>query len=262
MRKLVKRSLLSFCVFGISLLCSSQDMNSQYSFKGNEKVLDIACGEGENALKLAKIVSKGAVIGVDFSMGVIESAKKKHLQAPSHLSFKYKEFGEMNFPDKFDLVTCLSAKQFIFDQSELLKQIYPLLKSKGHLLVKIPSKRPVALDSAIKALITSEKWEDYFITFYPKSNLYKKEDYKHLLEKMHFETLELKTTPVDEIFASVDQFKDYILPWLPYVNVVPVELREEFMKEFMEKYLKIFPMDAEGRVHFLVEKLEILAQKT
>ena len=194
-------------------------------------------------------------------MAVIDQAKKMHLQAPSHLSFKYKEMKEMNFPDKFDLVTCFSAKQFMYDQSELLKQIHPLLKPKGHLLVKIPSRVPVALDSAIKALITSEKWEDYFITFYPKSNLYKKEDYKSLLEKMHFETLKVKMIPTDETFASVEQFQEYIVSWLPYLEAVPKELQEEFMKEFMQKYLKIFPVDAEGKVHFLVEKLEILAQK-
>lgn len=266
MKKLLRKVLLTSSVLSSFLLYSAQDnvetFQVDYPFKGNEKILDIGCGEGENSLKLARIVTKGAVVGVDFSMALIERAKRRNLQAPSHLSFKYKEFGEMQFPDKFDLITCFSAKQFIFDQPELLKQAYPLLKPKGHILVKIPTKVPVALESAIKALITSEKWEDYFITFYPKSNLYKKEEYKNLLEKMHFQALEFKTIPVDETFASVDQFKEYILPWLPYVDVIPKELQEEFMKEFMQKYLKIFPIDAEGKVHFLVEKLEILAQKT
>lgn len=265
MRKLVKRTLFVFCMFNGLLLYSGQGAEEAfqdiYPFKGNEKVLDIGCGEGKNSLKLARIVSKGAVIGVDFSMAMIEEAKKQHLQSPSHLSFKYKEFGEMSFPDKFDLVTCFGQKQFVFDQCELLKQIYPLLKDKGHVVVKIPTRVPVALDSAIKAVITNEKWEEYFITFYPKWNVYKKEDYKTLLEKMHFQTVELKTTPVDETFASVELFKEYILPWLPYLEVLPKELQEVFMEEFMQRYLKIFPIDSEGKVHFLVEKLEVLAQK-
>jgi trans-aconitate methyltransferase len=232
-----------------------------YSLKGNEKILDVGCGEGSNALKLAKAVSKGSVVGVEFSLAAIEEAKQKHLQAPSHLSFKYKELGKLQFSDKFDVVTCLSAKQLTFNQEDLLKQIHPLLKSKGHLIIAIPARVPVALDSAIKAVITSDQWEEYFVTFYPKWNLLKKEEYRTLLANMHFEVIEMKSHSLEEVFTSLASFKEYIAIWLPYLQAVPKNLQEAFIEDVSQRYLKIFPKDAKGNMHFLVEKLEIVAQK-
>lgn len=232
-----------------------------YSFQGTENVLDIACGSGKNSLEIAKLVRKGAVIGVDFSKTVIEEAKKKHLQGPSNLSFKCKEFAHLDFKNEFDVVTCFSPRQFLFDQPRLLKNMHAVLKAGGKIIVKIPTKLPVAMESALRALTTKEKWSDYFITFHPKWNFYKKEDYKKLLTESLFTVNSMKISPAEEIFPSIQAFKDFIKSWLPYFEAVPKNMEKEFLDELALSYTNILPLDAEGRVHFFVEKLEVVAQK-
>lgn len=245
-------------VFNFSL----QAREPLYSFKGDEKVLDLCCGEGDLSLSIAKVVRKGAVCGVDFSKSVIEEAKKKHLRAPSHLSFKHKDLKDLHFSDLFDVVTTLSLNSALYHPRDLLKKIHDLLKPSGMVDIAFVKKIPTAVQSALKACITDEKWAEYFLTYYPKAPVMEEADLKVLFEKQKFKTLEFKAVSDDELFSSTEAFQTFIKKWLPYVAILPEAKQQDFLDFFTEKYLRIFPRDKQGQIHFLVEKYEFLAQKT
>ncbi|PCI96000.1 hypothetical protein COB11_00545 [Candidatus Aerophobetes bacterium] len=253
----MKYSALFFSGF---LLCSSFSSES-YTFKGTEKVLDIACGSGKSSRDIARIVEKGSVLGIDFTKKVINEAKRKNLQGPSNLSFKLKEMDNWDYNSEFDVVRCDSPHQFIFNQEKLLKNMHALLKKDGHIIVRIPARLPVALESALRAVTTSEKWNDHFLTFHPIFNIYKKSEYTKLLTKNHFSIVNMKTTPSEEIFSSEETFKEFIKGWLPYFEAVPTELKNDFLEDLTKRYLRILPLDKEGKVHFFIEKLEVVAKK-
>lgn len=232
-----------------------------YQFQGSEKVLELGCGDGNYAVEISKSLSKGAVVGLEFSKQVIDAAKKKHLQAPSRLSFKYQEWDKLAFSEKFDLVTILHLEPLLLDQDLLLKEVSELVKEGGYFLVRVPTRLPVALESSIKAIVTEEKWLDHFATLTPSWKLHKKEEYQKLLEKMKFSVIATKKVTVEEVFMSVSQFHHFILAALPEYKELTPALRKELVAQCADRYLKIFPVDAEGRVHFLVEKCEMLAQR-
>jgi trans-aconitate methyltransferase len=49
--------------------------------------------------------------------------------------------------------------------------------------------------------------------------------------------------------------------WLPYVQRVPADLREEFIAAVAERYTTRHPLDADGKVHVRMVRLEIAAVK-
>ncbi len=245
----------------LSLLASCGYGQTLYTFKGSEKVLDVGCGEGDSSLQIAKIVRKGAVIGVDFSKSVIEKAKSKHLQSPSHLSFRFKDFQDLSFTETFDVVTCYNLNQSLYAPGEFLKKIESLLKPKGFLDLELFYKVPIAVKSTLKALTTEDKWLDYFLAFDPKWNISSEEDYQKILSSYNFSCLETKKSPKEQIFFSEESFDLFLTSWIPYLKALPESLHQSFVKDFIKRYLEIFPKDREGNIHFLAEKLNILAQK-
>ena len=246
------------CLFATSCSLFSQAL---YTFKGNEKVLDVGCGEGDSSLQIARIVRKGAVIGVDFSKHVIEKAKSKHLQAPSHLSFRWKDFKELSFAEAFDVVTCYNLNQSLYAPSDVFKKVGCLLKPKGFLDVELFFKVPIVVKSLLKALTTEEKWMDYFLAFDPNWNISSEEDYLKLLSSLNFCCIETKKKPKEQIFLTEESFDAFLTAWIPYLKAIPESLHQQFVKDFIKRYLEVFPKDSEGNIHFLAEKLNILAQK-
>lgn len=112
-----------------------------FSLLGNVRgqvILDLACGEGYNARKLAR---KGAVVtGVDFSHRLIDLAKaeeaRDRLKIDYHLSdaASLKEFST----DHFDVVTCFMALQDIEDYEKAISEVCRVLKAKGRFVFSIP----------------------------------------------------------------------------------------------------------------------------
>ena len=50
---------------------------SELSLKGNERVLDLGCGDGVNTALIAEALPNGEVVGIDASKGMIDTAKPK-----------------------------------------------------------------------------------------------------------------------------------------------------------------------------------------
>jgi trans-aconitate methyltransferase len=47
--------------------------------------------------------------------------------------------------------------------------------------------------------------------------------------------------------------------WLPYLERIPENLRERFVDELITRYLQDHPLDASGRCHVAMVRLEVEA---
>lgn len=64
-------------------------------------------------------------------------------------------------------------------------------------------------------------------------------------------------------FPSVEGMAGWIrTTWLPFTERIPVEMRDDFVKEIMRRYLMDHPADAEGVIHLDMIRLEVDAQKS
>lgn len=91
------------------------------NLKGNEKVLDLACGFGRHALELA---NRGCqVTGVDITPAYIEDATKEATQKNLPAKFICADLRELNFKEEFDIVLNLAdgAIGYLENDEENLK---------------------------------------------------------------------------------------------------------------------------------------------
>jgi ubiquinone/menaquinone biosynthesis C-methylase UbiE len=103
--------------------------------KPGYSVLDLACGTGEPALTIAKIVGpSGKVVGLDIAPGMIAVAKERMAaQGLKNVTFQLNEHDDLpTLQDKsFDAATCRLGLMFMPDPVRMLKSIRRALKPGG-----------------------------------------------------------------------------------------------------------------------------------
>ncbi len=106
------------------------DLLERFDVEG-KKLLDIACGEGTFAVKMAE---KGYdVVGIDLSRKQIEIAKEKGVD--EEIDFEVQDMRELSFQERFDVVTCwYDSLNYILDKEDLrqvFKGVYDSLRDGG-----------------------------------------------------------------------------------------------------------------------------------
>jgi len=100
-----------------------------------EDVLDLGCGTGKLTAEIRKL-TKGRVVGVDVSEGMIEEARKN----ASDVEFIVKAAEEIDFKEEFDVIFCNSAFQW-FNPHKALERCFKALKPGGRIGVQAPAKK-------------------------------------------------------------------------------------------------------------------------
>jgi ubiquinone/menaquinone biosynthesis C-methylase UbiE len=115
--------------------------------KGDENILDIACGTGEPGLTMARILKKGKVTGIDQAQGMLAIAKAKadRLDIKSYET-RTGEASRIPFPNgTFDAVTCRYGFMFFPDMGAVTNEIYRVLAPGGRVAIAVwdkPEKNP------------------------------------------------------------------------------------------------------------------------
>ncbi len=97
-------------------------------------ILDVATGTGIAAIEAAKkLENTGKIIGVDFSPGMLDTAKKKIKKLGlKNIEIRQADVDYLSFlPNSFDLILCSSALPWFTNISATLNQWYSWVKNKG-----------------------------------------------------------------------------------------------------------------------------------
>ncbi len=93
---------------------------------GDERVLDVGCGNGKVTREIAALVPRGSVVGVDASAKMIEfssaanSANPSGSPSPPNLSFEVMDARKLTFREKFDLVVSFNALHWVAEREQPL----------------------------------------------------------------------------------------------------------------------------------------------
>jgi ubiquinone/menaquinone biosynthesis C-methylase UbiE len=105
----------------------------------NDTVLDVATGTGEPGLTIARITSKGKVIGTDLSEGMLAIARDQaKAQGLENFDTIACDVSELPFPDNFfDGVSCRFGFMFFPDMLLAAKEMARVLKPGGRISTSI-----------------------------------------------------------------------------------------------------------------------------
>jgi ubiquinone/menaquinone biosynthesis C-methylase UbiE len=105
--------------------------------QAKDDVLDLGCGTGHLS-KLIKEKTKGRVVGIDPSEGMIEKAQEKF----SHqgISFRVCSAEQLDYKNEFDIIFCNSAFQWFINPAKAIMACYNSLKMNGKMAIQAPAK--------------------------------------------------------------------------------------------------------------------------
>jgi len=107
-------------------------------------ILDVGCGGGRTIEKLAALVAKGTVSGVDYAKGSVaaSTARNARLIKAGRVEIKQGSVSQLPFPEsRFDLVTAVETQYYWPNLPNDMKEVLRVLKPGGTLLVIAESYR-------------------------------------------------------------------------------------------------------------------------
>ena len=242
----------------------ARELIEKISLNGNENVLDLGCGEGKVTAEISKIVSKGSIIGVDNSAGMIKLASERHsgYKYPN-LSFQLMDAGNLNFNDRFDLIFSNAALHWVKDQRPVIKGIFKSLKQGGRVLLQMGGKGNAAgIVEVLSKLQTDKNWDSYFYRFNFPFYFPEKNEYEALLIESGFKLNRIELIPKQMEHLGIEALKGWIrTTWLPYTQRVPEEKREIFIEIVSKKYIESYSYNSGGIINVQMVRLEVEAVK-
>jgi trans-aconitate 2-methyltransferase len=227
--------------------------------KGDEKVLDIGCGNGKISAEVAQKLTSGTLIGVDISAEKIDFATNS-FEVPN-LCFFLKDARNLDFVKEFDLICSFSTLQWVHDHEQFLQGAYESLKVSGTLAVTMPMGPPDSLEQAVKDVATEPLWSSYFQEFSTGWNFVSKEQYTKILKENSFKIKRCCEVPQKDIFFSRSEFEEFIKRWFVYLRPLPNSLKPIFLEEVVDRFLEKEEIFPNGEVHFKTRRLEVIAVK-
>lgn len=242
----------------------ARELLGKINLSGSEDVLDLGCGDGKVTAELANMVIDGSVVGIDYSLPMIELAKQHYSSSEyPHLSFIEMDASQLSFEERFDVVFSNAVLHWVKDHKPVVDGMYRSLKPGGKILLQMGGQgNAEQIISVIRGLQSQEEWQPYFEEFEFPYGFLGKEEYTSLLNDAGFTINRVELIPKDMEQDGQSGLEGWIrTTWMPYTERVPEEKREQFIRELSSNYIKKIPLDSEGKVHVSMVRIEVEAEK-
>lgn len=236
---------------------------SGLELKGDEHILDIGCGDGKITAKMALRVQSGFVLGIDSSQDMISFARNK-FPPYRHVNLRF-ELGDalnLDFDHEFDLVTSFACLHWVKDHLAVLRGVHRSLKPGGKLLFQCGGRGNAGdLMASTEELIRDAEWSRYFQGFKFPYYFYGTEVYNLWLEQAGLEEISVKLIPKEMVQQGKVGLEGWIrTTWHPVIERIPDDMKEQFVSEMAEGYLKHHPLE-EGLAKVGMVRLQVEARR-
>jgi len=208
---------------------------SMYPWQGDEKVLDVGCGDGRITEDIAKHVPRGHVTGIDVSSNMIEEAKKT-LAHVSNLDFRVENIEDFNAANEYDVIISTAAFHWVNQQQKALRNIYHALKSGGTFLLRMSGTHK----SKVSELFASAKWKPLL----PVDDIFHsltKQQLEKMLEAYGFTAIDVKLIVRARTYANRDELFNWAFAWIPHATGLPHEKAVEFTNDLVKSVYEGLP---------------------
>lgn len=200
------------------------ELLAKMHFKGNERILDVGCGDGKLSAEIAGNLPEGFVLGIDLSEEMITFARSHYLSEKfSNLSFMQADANKLNFDSEFDVVFSNAVLHWLKAPEAALKGFWKSLKPDGVLLAQFGGKGNAAeVFKIIDMMIDNKKWSSYFRDFAFPYGFYGPEEYGKWLNNVGFSVKRLELISKDMALEGKKGLIGWIAStWHPYTQQVP-----------------------------------------
>jgi len=162
----------------------------------------------------------------------------------------------------FDLVVANAALQWLPDHGQLLPRLVQLLNAGGALAVQVPKFKDMPIEHTIIEVTGTPDYAASFAGF--ESGMH------YFADRFYYDVLCSISRRVDlwaTDYYHVLENHAAIIEWIrstgmrPYVEHLPEQRRDGFMRQVLERLRAPYPSQADGRVLFVFKRLFFIAYK-
>jgi trans-aconitate 2-methyltransferase len=133
---------------------------------GDERALDVGCGDGSISRLVAAALPHGSVLGIDPSPRMIDAARSAPVPPGADLRFAEGDMLDLSFDREFDLVYSFNALHWVRDQATALGGLARAVRPGGRVLLRFVCGGPrPSLERTAMAVCDRDRWRAAFAGF-------------------------------------------------------------------------------------------------
>ena len=189
---------------------------TELDLKGNERILDLGCGDGGITAHLAECVPNGLTVGIDASQSMVESAQKNY--KTDNLRFALMDINTIDFVDEFDLIFSNATLHWVKDHHKLLANVRKCLKAEGILRFNFAADGNCShFFHVIRQVMHDGKYARYFDEFEWPWYMPVVAEYKRHVTRVGFQEVKVWGENADRHFADAEE----MIRWIDQPSLVP-----------------------------------------
>jgi len=230
---------------------------------GDERVLDLGCGDGKVTAEIADRVPRGSVLGVDASHEMIAFAER-NFPPDRHprLSFAVAEATRLAFDGEFDVIVSFNCLHWVREQAAALRGIARALTAAGYAHLRFVAQGTrQGLEEVIEETRRSPPWAAYFPAFATPFFHPTAEQYRALVAAngLRVERLDIQEGAWD--FHSRDAFVEFAdATFVEWTRMLPADRHRAFINDALDRYARLADSPAQANV-FTFYQLEAVLRR-
>jgi trans-aconitate methyltransferase len=249
--------------------------------RGDERILDVGCGDGKITAEIAARVPRGSVLGVDPSREMIAFAQKKFgiispispsplvgegrgegaesTSGVSNLQFDVADVRQLTYRNEFDLVVSFNALHWVPEQETALRAIRAALKPSGRSMLRfVPEGPQKCLEDVIEETRQSSPWAAHFADFRRPYAHFTPDEYRELAGRAGFAVDRIDLEDGSWNFQTRAGFAAWSrATFAEWTKRLPENQWDAFIADVLDRYKPIADDDHEQPHTFKFYQLEV-----
>jgi trans-aconitate methyltransferase len=165
------------------------------------------------------------------------------------------------FDSEFDIVISNATLHWVKDHRPVLRGIARSLVPGGMALLSMGGRGNGADFFAVANDMTrSAEWQGYFAGFEFPWGFHDAEEYGPWCEAAGLRPRRIELIPRDMLQDGIEGLEGWVrTTWMPYTHRVPEDRRPRFIRQAVDRYVALHPLDADGRARVRMVRLEVEA---
>ncbi len=220
--------------------------------RGDEAIVDLGCGSGENTVELARRAPRGRAVGLDSSAAMIDAANKvlagvTDPEVRARLSFQLGDIATFNsggeHAGEYAVVFSNAALQWVPGHRGIFQHIYNALIPGGRVVVQMPKNDQETAQVTILQLAGEPPWKEMLAAVtVPSRAVAGPERYNILLAEIGFAAVDC----YEHVFQHPMNSPREVLDWSrattlrPFLNALPAHSHDAFLSAVAERLARAY----------------------
>jgi trans-aconitate 2-methyltransferase len=236
---------------------SAINILNSISFKDDDCILDIGCGDGKITQRLCSLSPKGQIIGIDASSSMISEANKRACSY-SNLSFFNANAENFRIDMQFNYILSFNSLHWVKDKSRMFNNVSNHLKPNGKFIFITAGRE----NHTISSVFSSKQWQDKIGKHGHKFHAGDSEKINHMLVDSGLFVESSQAEYRSSYYAKHEDLVNWIMTWVPYATGLDNEESIIFANEIAENVkAQSISEGIEDRIEFKTEMLIVTACK-